>query len=221
MNKINTLLIESSDTISELCLLGKKHSTDKSPLNTSGFRHPYTAVYNMLFANLKYKPICFGEIGIYKNSSTKCWREFFPNAKIMAYEYSSEFIEQAKSHNLCNVDYHFLNIKDIQSIELGLGAAGELFDVLIDDSTHEIQDEIRLINIAPKYLKPGGILIIEDIFLKQSHEEYETGIEQTKKYYSHTTFIRTEHKDRHSPGWDNDKMLVLFRNNIDYEHNAN
>jgi hypothetical protein len=221
MSKINALIIESSDTISELCLLGKKHETDKSPLNPHGHRHPYTAVYNMLFANLKYKPICFGEIGIYQNGSTKCWREFFPNAKIMAYEYLSEFLEQAKTHNLSNVFYHFFNIKDPQSIKVGLQAAGELFDVLLDDSTHEIQDQIRLINIAPKYLKPGGMLIVEDIFLRQSHQAYETEIEQTKKYYSHSTFITTEHKDRYSPGWDNDKMLVLFRNNVDWEYSAN
>ena len=63
--KINKLIIDSSDSITDLCKLGVKYPTDKSPYVVhDGHRHPYMAVYDMLFMSLRYKPIKFAEGGI-------------------------------------------------------------------------------------------------------------------------------------------------------------
>jgi hypothetical protein len=93
-----------------------------------------------------------------------------------------------------------------------LGLSGKLFDVLIDDSSHEFYDQKRIIQSAYKYLSPGGILVIEDIFLAYDEENYNIILEPFKKYFSSITFIETKHSLQHSEGWNNDKLLVLVRN---------
>ena len=76
-SKINRLVVDSSDSMSDLCRLGIDHPTDKSPYNTTLHRHPYTPVYDFLFAAIRYDPIVFGEIGIERNQSMVCWRSYF------------------------------------------------------------------------------------------------------------------------------------------------
>lgn len=212
--RIEKLVIDSTESVTDLCRLGVKHPTDKSPYNESGslHKHPYTAVYNLLFSYLRYNPIVLGEVGILDNMSMKCWREYFPNATLYGYEYSEMLLQKAVSDRLSNTVYSKMDVKDVNSIHSGLQSM--MFDILIEDSTHEFGDQIRFANIAYKYVKPGGFLIIEDIFRNESEQRYVEALSGISKYFSSMTFIVTEHKLKHSPGWDNDKLLVLNRNNL-------
>lgn len=212
--RIEKLVIDSTESVTDLCRLGVKHPTDKSPYNESSslHKHPYTAVYNLLFSYLRYNPIVLGEVGILDNMSMKCWREYFPNATLYGYEYSEMLLQKAMSDRLSNAVYSKMDVKDVTSIQSGLQSM--MFDILIEDSTHEFGDQIRFANIAYKYVKPGGFLIIEDIFRNESEQKYVEALSGISKYFSSMTFIVTEHKLKHSPGWDNDKLLVLNRNNL-------
>jgi hypothetical protein len=60
-------------------------------------------------------------------------------------------------------------------------------------------------------LKQGGLLIVEDIFRERPIEPYEKVFEQVKDLVSFHTFIVCDHKNRYSPGWNNDKLLVFVR----------
>ena len=212
--RIEKLVIDSTESVTDLCKLGIKHPTDKSPYNESSslHKHPYTAVYNLLFSYMRYNPIVLGEIGILDNMSMKCWREYFPNATLYGYEYSEMRLHKALSDKLSNAAYSKMDVKDVESIQEGL--QGVMFDIIIEDSTHEFNDQIRFANIAYKHVKPGGFLIIEDIFRSESEKRYEEALADISKYFSSMTFIVTEHKNKHSPGWDNDKLLVLNRNDV-------
>ena len=212
--RIEKLVVDSTESVTDLCRLGVKHPTDKSPYNESDslHKHPYTAVYNLLFSYMRYNPIVLGEIGILDNMSMLCWREYFPNATLYGYEYSEMRLQKALSDKLSNTVYSKMDVKDVESIQEGLQST--MFDIIIEDSTHEFNDQIRFANIAYKHIKPGGFLIIEDIFREESEQRYVEALRETSKYYSSMTFIVTEHKNKHSPGWNNDKLLVLNRNNI-------
>ena len=96
----NKILIDLSLSNSKLCNLGKKFSTNKSPINLNGHRAGYTALYDILFAQMKDKKIVLAEIGIAKNSSMKMWRSFFSKAKIHGFEYHDELIKKAKKDKL-------------------------------------------------------------------------------------------------------------------------
>jgi hypothetical protein len=219
--KINSITIDSTNSITDLCKLGSKYPTDKSPYatenyntpNGSGHRHPYTSVYNFLFSSLRYQKIKLAEIGILDNMSMFCWREYFTNAELYGFEYNLKYLQLGKDSGLNNTIYDFINVNSEESINDCLSSHGN-FDIIIDDSTHVFEDQIRFCNIAYKYLNEGGILIIEDVFRSESEEKYKEGLRGISKYFSTMTFILTEHDLLYSPGWNNDKLLILFRNNI-------
>jgi SAM-dependent methyltransferase len=209
--KINSISIDSTNSVTDLCLLGIKYPTDKSPYNTevSLHKHAYTSIYNLLFSNIRYKDIKLGELGILDNNSMLSWREFFPNAKLYGFEWFDARLDKAKADNI-DCTYLKMNVQDSKSISDGLSFAGSDFDILIEDSTHEFQDQIRFINEAYKHLKPGGILIIEDIFISANEKDYSDAI--NSDYFSSATFINANHILKNSLGWNNDKLLVLHKN---------
>ena len=212
--KINSILIDSTNAITELCLLGVKYPTDKSPYNNDKnlHKHAYTAIYNLLFSNIKYNNIKLGEVGILDNNSMLSWREFFPNAELYGFEWFDNKLNKAISDNIPNCTYLKMDVTNSVSIELNLLFSQGKFDILIDDSTHIFEDQVKFINVAYKYLKPGGYLIIEDIFINAEEEDYEKAIEPLSEYFSDVTFIYANHVLKYSPGWNNDKLLVLHRN---------
>lgn len=209
--KINSITIDSTNSVTELCLLGVKYPTDKSPYNTEVnlHNHAYTSIYNLLFSNIRYKDIKLGELGILDNNSMLSWREFFPNAKLYGFEWFDERLNKAINDNI-DCTYIKMNVKDINSISDGLSVAGSKFDILIDDSTHLFEDQIKFVNEAYKHLNPGGILIIEDIFINANEEDYCKAI--NLEHFSSATFIFANHNLKNSLGWNNDKLLVLHKN---------
>jgi hypothetical protein len=213
--KINSISIDSTNSITELCLLGVKYPTDKSPYNNNKdlHKHAYTSIYNLLFSNIKYNNIKLGELGILENHSMLSWREFFPNAELHGFEWFDSRLIKALADGIPNCEYTKMNVTNPESIEQGLSAAGSDFDILMDDSTHVFEDQIKFINVAYKHLKPGGFLIIEDIFINAKEEDYAKQLSHLSSYFSSATFIFANHDLKHSPGWNNDKLLVLHRNN--------
>jgi len=211
--KINRLVIDSTHAKTDLCELGIKYPTDKSPYNTAVWhKHPYTAIYNLLFAPLRYKNINFAEIGILENHSMLCWREYFPNATLLGYEFDGARIEKALSDNLPNTVYPFIDMMSDQSVKDNF-SMHSFFDVIVEDSTHLFDDQIRFINIAYRSVKPGGIIIIEDLFHKDDEQRYIDAIsDEAKEYFSDLTFVSAEHELKYSPEWDNDKLMILHRN---------
>lgn len=213
--KFNQLVIDSTNAKTALCDLGIRFPTDKSPYNigsSSGHRHPYTAVYDLLFASLRYKDINFGEIGIEYNQSMICWRNYFTEAKLWGWEFYTEKITAALKDGLPNTTYLPMNVNYEQSIIDGFENAGVQFDILIDDSTHKFEDQIRVAKIAHRFVKPGGFFVIEDIFRNRPEDDYARELADITQYYDSITFVNAEHVNKYSPDWDNDKLLVMVRN---------
>jgi SAM-dependent methyltransferase len=213
----NKLTIDSSNSRTDLCDLGVKYPTDKSPYSvgsSSGHRHPYTAVYDLLFAHLRYKDINFGEIGIEYNKSMICWRNYFTKAKLWGWEYYQEKINSALKDGLEDTTYINMDVTSEESIRSGFEQSGVKFDVIIDDSTHVFEHQISIAKIVHQYLKPGGYFIIEDIFRNRWEDDYNQQMGDYSKYYNSITFIDTEHSNKMSGNWDNDKLLVMVRNEL-------
>ena len=212
--KINNISIDSTNSITDLCQLGIKYPTDKCPYNNNNelHKHAYTSIYNLLFSNIRYKNITLGELGILDNNSMLSWREFFPNAKLYGFEWFDSRLDKAVKDGI-DCTYIKMDVTNSKSILKGLNLVSTKFDVLIDDSTHVFEDQIKFINQAYKYLNPGGFLIIEDIFINANEKDYENSLDHLSEYFSSATFIFANHELKHSPGWNNDKLLVLNRNN--------
>jgi SAM-dependent methyltransferase len=221
--KFNQIWYNSFSSPTDLCFIGEKYGTDKSPLVFFMGHHAYTPFYNFLFSNIRHKNIIFGEIGIYKNASMKMWREYFSNATLYGWDckvgesledrYQEDFIQNAKTENLHNVFYDYMNVESEESINSAFEKSNIKFDVIIDDSSHKFWDQIRLIRNAYKYLNPGGCLIIEDIDYKIYSYGNEIKLYGHDKYYSNITQVKTCNSNQEY-GFDCDQILVLIRNEV-------
>jgi len=212
---IQSITVDSSNAMTELCVIGKASGSDKSPYNTRSHRHPYTAVYSMLFAPLRNKPIRFAEIGVAAGNSALLWELYFthPDARIHMYDRDEEFLKHGRSLVGPRFEFAHMDVSVDGDIARALTIMGrtELFDVIIDDSSHEHGHQIRIIREAWPRLKPGGILIIEDIFRSTAEEEYTREIPNILEKAAAAYFVVCEHAYRWSPGWNNDKLLVLVK----------
>ena len=207
----NKIFFDSTLSNSKLCKLGKTHPCDKSPINTKFHRHGYTSFYNILFATFINKKINFAEIGIWKNESTKMWRDYFKKANIYGFEYYDNLIKKAKNDKLKKVFIKKINVKNKKSILESFKKTNVKFDIIIDDSTHLFDDQIRLIHNAHKFLKTGGYLIIEDIEKNNLEENYFRSLKKIKKYFEEIVFIDTNHINKYSAQYKNDKLLILIK----------
>ena len=212
--KFNKIFFDSTLINSRLCRLGKKHPCDKSALNTKVHRHGYTGFYNILFSTLVNRKITFAEIGIWKNESIKMWRDYFKKAKIYGFEYYDDLILNAKKDKLKNVFIKKINVKNKKGIVDSFKKEKIKFDVIIDDSTHLFEDQIRIINNVYKYVKSGGYLIIEDIHKNKKaniEENYFNSLKRVKKHFEEIFFVDTDHINKYSAQYQNDKLLVLIK----------
>ena len=222
MLEINRLAVETTNAKSDLCNLGAVFGTDKSPYNTTAaHRHPYTAVYDLLFSGIRHAPIRFGEVGILDNASMKMWRSYFSRAKLYGFEYSPALIEAAQQHGLANVFYDQADVSCKASLQRAFQKAGGRFDILIDDSTHLFDHQINFISSALEFINPGGFLIVEDIFNGWDENLYRDSLQPFSNFIESATFLVPDHKLKYSEGmpepyYDNDKVLLIRRNSVDY-----
>ena len=210
----NLIILDSTKCKTTLCELCARTGTDKSPFTKAGHRHPYTTPYSLFFEPLKNKSIKFAEIGVFRGASILAWRLFFSRARIYGFDIDMEAMNHVRNMNLPGVYLDQMDATKADSMESVFQrhmADGELFDVIIDDALHNVSQQAVTIRTCMNKLKQGGLLIIEDIFRNQDHADYLKVMEEVKDLISFSTFILCEHVDRYSPGWDNDKMLVMVR----------
>ena len=212
---MNSITIDSTQCISNLCEICAESCTDKGPFTPPpGHRHPYSTPYSLFFEPLRNKPIKFMEIGIFSGASILAWRRFFTKARIYGFDIDMAAMQNAKNMNLPDVILDRMDAgstEDMNAVFEKYTADGELFDVVIDDALHEVEQQAVTIRNALKYVKQGGLLIIEDIFRDKDHSPYVALLEEMKDLISFSTFIVCDHQNRWSPGWNNDELLVIVR----------
>lgn len=138
-----------------------KYPTDK--LN-SGFGE----YYEELFAPYRYtaKEIC--EIGVDKGGSLQAWEEYFPKAIIIGVDNNRSVIDSLQEKLLRPYYYNFVHPRiflmclDAGQPELKT-AANRLYDIVIDDGSHEGIDIINAFAVLWPMVRSGGLYIVEDV----------------------------------------------------------
>tara|TARA_X000000368_G_scaffold151889_1_gene119709 strand:+ start:430 stop:1254 length:825 start_codon:yes stop_codon:yes gene_type:complete len=210
----NKVFIDTSLSTTKLCELGKKFPTTKSPIQLPGQRSGFTGVYSLLFSSLVNKKISLGEIGIEDNNSIKMWRNYFKKAKIYGFEFDDAKIKKAKRHKLNKTFIRKINVRSEKNIKESFKKTKTKFDIIIDDSTHIFEDQIRIVKNCYKFLNKNGILIIEDIYKykkQYSEENYFKNLRKFKKYFNEIVFIDCGHVNNYTASWKNNKILLMTR----------
>lgn len=211
------LVIDSTGAYTELCELGKLCVTDKSPYveHPDAHRHPYTAIYSMLFGPLKNKEIRFAEIGVASGSSVVMWWNYFTKGQIYAFDRDKNFLKNVESMNfperkptlgLIDVRVDGDTTRAFSNI-----SNTDLFDVILDDSSHDYADQIRIVKEAWPFVKSGGYMIVEDVYRRIAEGDFERDLDDILKECANAYFVVCNHEERYSPGWNNDKILVLVK----------
>jgi predicted O-methyltransferase YrrM len=211
-----SLDINYHSSSSKLCEIGAKYDTDKSSQrkNVTNTRHchPYTLFYDSLFCEYVNEQLNIAEIGILHGASLLMWREYFPNANIYGFDNNPEYIEQFKaSHGTNNVFLNHMDVSDKKNISDVFQNTGIQYDIIIEDSTHLMDHQVNVIESCVNHLKPGGILIIEDVFKKYNEMAYIKKIENVLDNFQEYYFVSLDHERRNSTGWDNDKLFILIK----------
>jgi len=155
-------------------------------LTDKGSIHSYLVDYENLFIPLKNEKINIFEVGYLYGGSCRLWEKYFPNAQIRSIDITTEFPPEwvasiQATNRVTSVtvsDRVKMEIKDIYEL------TQEYFkdfipDIVIDDGSHNLEDQIFIINLIYPILKKGGLLIIEDVqdIDNQRHKFKKTGFE--------------------------------------------
>lgn len=138
--------------------IGNSTGTDKATY------HNFTPVYERFLFDKKDTMKQIIEIGVYHGASIKMWDIYFPTCKILGLDINSKFFNEHTfsdkvSLSVCNAtnEDEFTNVLSEYSIQ------PRTVDVIIDDASHIVSHQLKTIAIAWKYVKPGGLYIIEDM----------------------------------------------------------
>lgn len=105
------------------------------------------------------KPISLLEIGIQRGGSVILWDHYFKNAeRIVGVDIVFVKEEELRRHiskrvKLLTADAY------LPSVANALGN----FDLIIDDGPHTLESQLKCLSLYLPHLKPGGMLVIEDI----------------------------------------------------------
>ena len=166
----------------------KPGGTDK---NTS---HSYVEVYGKVLSEYVSKKGSLLEIGVQYGGSSLLWQELLPNFNFCFVDIEDK-IDQSIKNKLNYSRSTFLE-RDAYSLDTfnELKNSFGLFDIIIDDGPHTIQSQKTCIELYLNLLKPGGILIIEDI---QKFEEIDTLLSLVPSEFTKQVYDLRERKNRY------------------------
>lgn len=221
---IPSIKIHYKDNITDLCLLTKKYNVDKSSQrenpgpNDSNHSHPYSLLYNALFSQVREQPLNFCEIGIAEGRSLLVWQEYFPNANIYGFEKMPVWLDNWKKNhsNIPRVSVNSMDVRFDSEIITPLKNTGVLFDCIIDDSSHFFYDMIRIIKNSLQFIKPGGMIIIEDIRKSFDEAWFYNELKDILGEFQKVFFVDLDHNRRNSGCVNNDKVLIMVKNGPQY-----
>lgn len=213
---METLKINYYNHASELCEIGRKYDTDKSSQrnNVTDIRHchPYTLFYEGLFRNKKNAKLKIAELGVLHGSSLRMWHEYFPNSEIYGFDYHDDILERFRlTYDNSRIKLANMDVRYTDKIKKAYAGLQVCYDIIVEDTTHQFEDQIRVIENSYEYLKPGGILILENIFKSYHENYYITRLNDTLKHFQEYYFVELDHCRRNSTGWNNDKLFVLVK----------
>jgi len=112
--------------------------------------------YDKLFSPIKNEVTKVLEIGIYHGQSVVLWNNFFTNAEIHCVDIQ-RFVDLSPYQKI--IPYY----ENAYSNEFVNKFEKSSFDIIIDDGPHTYESMVFFLNNYLNLVKPGGLLILEDI----------------------------------------------------------
>ena len=127
-----------------------------------GHYHHYDRVYEQLFKDRRDEVGRVLEIGVYQGGSLLAWRDYFPSALVVGLDIDfsnmSYQVEDWTKERILLMEGDQTNPADLDR-----AAKFGPFDLVVDDGSHDIDDQLSTLLNLWSTLTPGGWYVIEDI----------------------------------------------------------
>lgn len=150
------------DTLAEIY---KRHS-GHGKFNDKNTTHSYLPVYEEILRPYRETSERVIELGVLDGHSWAMWREYFPYADVCGVDCDEQPLGGA--YNLQPMieksrgAIWIFDATDAAAVaERCLGR--NLFSVIIEDCSHQIEQQVQLFQVWKEYLNRGAIYIVEDI----------------------------------------------------------
>ena len=132
----------------------KAPELDYSQYKTDKWRnHSYMEVYERIFANLRKRKVSLLEIGVYTGGCLCLWRDFFPEGSdIEGLDIHCTTLDRDKIGDII--------VHDVDILEW---STNKVYDVIIDDASHEADQQAEAFKKLWKNISSDGIYVIEDV----------------------------------------------------------
>lgn len=170
----------------KISTLFNKYGSDKCDY------HAYEYAYDTIFLSYQdHLPLDILEIGVQFGGSLMAWKDYFPNAKVTGID-----IKDDRRWKRPDVEMLIMDVKNFKP--------DREFDIILDDGSHNFSDWFWAAQNLSDWLKPRGMLIVEDITMEKAAE----GIQ---KLHLGNDFIVSIVDLRRIKGNDNDVLLCVQR----------
>lgn len=160
--------------------------------------------YEDLFFPIRHSVTNLLEIGIKNGGSMLLWKEYFSNAIVTGIDIHS-------TDNLKNKDRIIQIIEDAYSKSTVSKFEENSFDVIIDDGPHTTESQIFFLKEYFKLLKPGGIMILEDIIDTSQTNNFIRLIDETKASVQVYNMIGKQKRPDWLSNWSKGLDVIVIR----------
>lgn len=122
--------------------------------------HNYTEFYSMFFEPIRNEKLSLLEIGVDSGFSMRMWHKYFPNAEISGIDLRGNYeylIEEG-----CKATY-IVDQSDKGQLEKFAQEHHHEYDIIVEDGSHNCEDQILTFEVLFPALKPNGFYVTEDV----------------------------------------------------------
>jgi len=128
----------------------------------------YTDFYHENLKGLKGKKLDILEIGVARGDGIASFYFYFPYSNLIGVD-NNPFKTRYKSKRIRNM---YVDISSKQILKNLTNHLNQKFDLIIEDCSHKLIDQILCFSENFKNLKKGGIYIVEDLNFPEIHKMY-------------------------------------------------
>lgn len=118
--------------------------------------HAYGEFYDKLFEGKEKENLCILEVGVNEGGSVRLWHDYLKESVIIG-------LDIVDSWNGANKEDYLRLAISLNTNAYSPSIPLPFLDVIIEDGSHLLADQIYALKNFPSYLKHGGILVIEDV----------------------------------------------------------
>ena len=170
--------------------------------------HGYARIYEKYLKEHKDKNLNIIELGSFYGNASAAFYFYFKNSQI----YSADINPDMYIYRSKRLKNFFTDTSSRSSIEINILSRNIEFDLIIEDASHMLKDQIISLFILFKNLKSGGLFIVEEIDFPEKREDMRIGQEFPDLK---TILNKIINKENFNSKYVNEKEKNYFLENFD------